>query len=297
MKAEVREHIAENANKLDATRRVVATERAYAFEALSHKRIVEDYDELRKPGTSESQSVTMTFTVGEGLEAGGVVKFDIGLWEACASIGITHGMTESYQSLEHFAAHYMRLLSLYNFSFKRYAQLQSKLQHLPDDPAKCAAARNKIIDEARDRGFVGENDSVLVGTEDQKELAELQALPPIQIRSVKGEAEFEAGPGDEVKGAAAFIGEITFTRSYTRKWFTRLVDYDAFVMENGDVGGELQRLRDVRRNYCALLEKLDRVRHDLALAAFGGGPSDLGDEVELSEKEEELARLSLNPPI
>lgn len=308
-----RAHLEEISGTLQVAKEIRSAERAYAFEALTHQQVVDDYEELRKPGTSKSQAVKVTFTVGTGLEGGAFVQvtgsvatgddrkvrpslafkvglvgqIDLGLWKASASIGVTYAMTEGYQSLEHFAAHYMRLLSLYNLSFKRYAELQAQLNHLPEDSEEYAAKRDQMIDEAAARGFVGEDDTVLVGDEDQRDLAALQALPPMQIRAVTGDVELGLEPGDEASGFAEYLGGFSFSASYTRKWFTRLVDYDRFVQANadGDATGELARLRKVRADYVELVARLDRVRKLISSAVVGGVPPDLRAE------EAELAKL------
>ena len=307
----VGKHLAETEQALAEAEEVRNTEASYAFHELSHKKLVKEYAYLAQPGASSSQSLKIAYSVGTGVEFGFFVqvsgsvatgddrkvrpsfslkvgasaKIDVGVWALTGSVGLTYSFTETYDSLEHFAAHYMRVLSLYNGSFQRYAQLQGRLDAIPKNAKDYAEQRKRVIAEARSRGFVDEGDTVEVGNEEQRKLAELQERSGTKVHALSVDVGFSAEPNDNMKGFGEYLGGFNFSASYTKKWFSRLVDYDEFVAANGDVDGELARLQKIKTDYLALIRQLEKARRDLELGAFGIAPP------EWIEREKELSRL------
>lgn len=298
IREEFQKEMTEAAPVLDMAREVASTEKQYVFSSNVYQQLLVDFAALTKPGTSMSQSVKFTFMMGEGVKAGfsvkvsgdvatgddlkirpklaftvaGLITADLGIWDASASISATYAMAQGFDGLDHFAAHYMRLLSLYDMSFRNFWQLRNSVDGLDSADPEYRSKRNEMIKEAASRGFLAAGDIVEVGDDDQAALAEMQAKPPVEIRAVNITGDVGIAPNDNAVGALKHFGGVTFSASYTRKWFTRLVDYAAFVAANDDVDEEVTRLRGIKSDYEKMLAQLDKVRGLTKMAVVGAVP-------------------------
>ncbi|MBN1641121.1 MAG: hypothetical protein JXA09_07785 [Anaerolineae bacterium] len=313
VRAQVRGYLEGAERSLKTAREVLSTEARYEYHTLTYQQLLKDYAALAKPGTTLNQSCKITFTFGEGVElgffvqvsgsistgddrkirpvlsftVGAVAKVDLGLWEVAGQISLSFKMVQSYDGLHHFVAHFMRTLSLYQGSIRTYARLKGQLDKVAGDPQEYARKRDQVIGEARERGLIEKAQPVEVGVEAQKELAAFQAKPPISIKAGTVDLGVSAGPTDEAKGFASYLGGFSFTYSYTRKWFTRLVDYAAWVDQNQDASQELTRLQQVRADYFALLAEYDAMKAKVADAKASHRPVPAGAQDRLDE----LSRL------
>ncbi len=306
-----KEHLEATKDKLGAVKKVRDTEATYAYHDLSYNKLLKEYSHLAYPGTSRSHSVRVTLSAGAGVELGAFVQIsgkvatgddrgvspslifqiglegsvDLGLWKASASVSVSVTMTDSYDSLEHFVANYMKLLSLYNGSVIRYAKLKGELDRIPGDGKEYELARQRMIEEAQGRGFVADGDTVTVGTDSERQLAEMQKKSATESDEVT--VELKAGVEASDRNPLADLGpEFTVTASYTRKWYRRLVDYNDYVAANEGVDTELAHLKQIRSDYDELVSRLDGVRAELK--------SHTGDEdakAKLQAKESELRKL------
>ena len=308
---EAKEDITANEKMLSAAKNVESREKTHEFEAGVYQKLLKDYDALTKPGTSIAQSIKFTFTSGNLLEAGffvkvsggvstgddreirpklaftvgATVKLDLGIWDASAGLSLTYAMAEGYDGLHHFASHYMRLLSLYELSFKNYIALQKEVNSLKKEDPEYTTKRNEVLKEAKERGFIAENQVIEIGTDEQTELAEMQAKAPVSIKAVKVAIDLDASPNDNATGALSYLGGITFSASYTRKWFTRLVDYAKFVETNNSAEQEIRRLTKIKFDYEKIINELDKTRDLMKMGVLGQfAPA-------LKEREQELEKV------
>lgn len=147
--------------KLQAVQKVHKEELAFEGHNATFDILLEKYSYLRSPGSSASLAGTVTLNWGAeaavplteiGLGVGAFVsvgvkgqvatgddtkvrpsltfelkagaKFNVGTWEATASIGVSYTMAETYSGLEDFVANYTSILARFAESSQRYTQTE-----------------------------------------------------------------------------------------------------------------------------------------------------------------------------
>jgi hypothetical protein len=233
--------------------KVIALEEEYGYHVASFDRLVEEWKFLRYPGSSAGVGITIKFIFGlaegvgpasakagldvslgvSGKVAGGddykvrpSLSFKImasatfqAAWELSAGISYTFTMGETYDSVEHFVAHYMKTLGLFSLKVRsvRLGQLK-KMQQDPEVIEAQKALREQA--ESEEKELVG-------GSEGYKKLQQLQAQKPgkVEAHKVGIEGGFKIGAGPLSLG-------ISGSASAQYKRFTKQVSAADFQKQN-----------------------------------------------------------------